>query len=660
MVEVTVRPNLDAPIVGTAPHELRANLNFSERGLSNPMAGYWALCKLIRQHNGGTEIETEIPWAVDPHPAAPVDDDEQPMESVSISLYYGTDDDGEMAGKIAPHPEFGLDQDHGMWEPRIQVRGFGERKVSFHIRPRYAEMEHVETRNQISSPFDHDDQPDRGYNVNVQGSNLEPDEYLHVLQHACEALAEDVDENWGEDRFRNPLDTSNIIQYERYLRLSRKLAEKLTREGGTFHQLAMLLSEQEGSKGAYFWDNRDVQGYMSRFLLDSTAAGTMIPGHQHGGQLKLYHPEEVHSDPSDALYFPKFGALFTRQMSNVTLNDTTASWSERHDLGQELEERLVNVLAWSGIPIDPADLGADGEDGVGAYIDDWHFDAEPTDLEPELADDPTPEIERSQESMIVRSLQRMTDSGLDLTEQLIADGGHARYDELADGAEVSASTVYRWLQRMGDAVESDNGVITFHSANLREEFEEIVGRTATKFVQTVDNAMRRADTVLEKDAYQRTAGDPFESWRQKWDAELLEDGDVLNLGTCLPHPERGSKDAVDAGEVVKDGLNAWKDSGRKMTFPQTVRFHNEKGDIEKGNPDELIQASQRDRVADHVQKLARRRFAGLDVVEVINEVKRMIDAGTGWSPEEIQMAVEEAGFDIDVEDAARPDFEIPG
>jgi len=471
---VTVRPNPDAPIVGSAPHELRANLNISERGLADPMAAYWALCRLMRLHNGGTEIETEIPWSVEPHPAAPVDDQDQPMESVTISLYYGSEDNGDMAGKIAPLPEFDLPAEKSMWEPRINVEGMGERKADFHVRPRYANMTHVETGNDIPSPFDHDDQPDRGYNVHISGSNLEPDEYLHVLQEACKALAAEVGENWGEDRFGEPLPTSNIIQYERYVRLSRKLSEKLTRQGGAFHSLAMLLSDQAGSKGAFFWDNRDVQGHMSRFLHDSTGAGTMIPGHQHGGQLKSYHPEEVHSDPSNPLYYPKFGALYTGQMNDVTLNDSTASWSERHALGRELEERLVNVLAWSGVPIDPNALGADSEDEYGAFVPDWHFRAEESELEPELADDPTPEIERSQESMIIRSLQRMTDSGLGLTENLIADGGHAHYEELADGAEVSASTVYRWLQRMGDAVKSDNGVITFHSAQLREQFEEIV------------------------------------------------------------------------------------------------------------------------------------------------------------------------------------------
>jgi len=130
------------------------------------------------------------------------------------------------------------------------------------------------------------------------------------------------------------------------------------------------------------------------------------------------------------------------------------------------------------------------------------------------------EIERSQESMIVRSLQRMTNSGVGLTDQLIADGGHARYDQIAEKAEVSESTVYRWLARMGDAVESDNGVITFHSIQLREQFQEIIGRTVTSVQNAVDQAVKAADDVLERDAYQRNPAGPIDSWKAKWGAEF--------------------------------------------------------------------------------------------------------------------------------------------
>jgi len=68
---VTTRPNPDAPIVGSAAHELQANLNFSERGLSDSMAAYWALCKLIREHDGGTESRPRFPGPSSPIPARP-------------------------------------------------------------------------------------------------------------------------------------------------------------------------------------------------------------------------------------------------------------------------------------------------------------------------------------------------------------------------------------------------------------------------------------------------------------------------------------------------------------------------------------------------------------------------------------------------------------
>ncbi|WP_435145940.1 hypothetical protein [Halobaculum sp. P14] len=660
---MTTRPNPDAPVVSTNPHEVTADLNFATAGsLADNMAPYWALCKFIRKLDGGGTFEARIPWldGVEPHPiseADPADDD--PREEVEVSLYYGTDDDGNPAGKIAPHPDFGLDQDRGMWEPRIHVDGIGERSVGFHVRPRYAEMTHVDTGNRIRSPFDHDHQPDRGFNVHADGSNLEPDEYPHLLRCACQVLAEVAGEDWDEDYFTQPLPTSNISTYERYLRLSRSLSEKLTRMGGAFHQLAMLLSDQEGTEGAYLWDNSEVQGYMHRLFIDQAGANILIPGHNWGTQIKSYHPEHEHSDPDDPLYHPKFGALFQRKVSNHRINDSTVPWSRRHDLGEQLHERLVNLLAWSGIPIDPNAPGT-ANDEVPAFVEDWHFSPRPTRFDVDLADDPTPQIERSQESMLVRSFQRMTTSDLSLTEQLVADGGRARYDDLAEQSETSETTVYRWLSRMGDAIESQNGVISFNSAHLREQFEEILGRTVTTVENAVDHAVRAADTVLEKDAYQRTAGDPFDNWREKWDAVVENDGHELHLGSCLPHPEEGTHAPVTAGDVTTDGFEAWRKAGKAPGhFPKRVRWNDESGTEHIEDANTLLRHDPSEATEQAIEKLAR-TFRGQTVVDAIEQVRRMIEAGSSWTPEQIQAAVERAGFDIDVEEHAVKTFEIPG
>ncbi|AEN06722.1 hypothetical protein Halar_3101 [halophilic archaeon DL31] len=102
------------------------------------------------------------------------------------------------------------------------------------------------------------------------------------------------------------------------------------------------------------------------------------------------------------------------------------------------------------------------------------------------------------------------------------------------------------------------------------------------------------------------------------------------------------------------------ESGRgKDHFPQIGRFRDQNRGIEKADSNELIQAVDEDCVSDAVQQLAQVRFAGLHVVDAISEVKQMVDAGTGWIAREIQAAIEEAGFDFDVEQHVRSDFEIP-
>jgi hypothetical protein len=271
------------------------------------------------------------------------------------------------------------------------------------------------------------------------------------------------------------------------------------------------------------------------------------------------------------------------------------------------------------------------------------------------------EIERSQESMIVRSLQRMTNSGVGLTDQLIADGGHARYDQIAEKAEVSESTVYRWLARMGDAVESDNGVITFHSIQLREQFQEIIGRTVTSVQNAVDQAVKAADDVLERDAYQRNPAGPIDSWKAKWGAEFSEDADVLRLGTTLSPPDHDINSVYDAGDVVLNGLDAWRKEGRPNgNFAQVVEFRDTSGHQHTVFRDQLVEKAKKDHVDNAIQQLATSiNERADDVVDVIDRVQTMIHAGPSWTAEEIQAAVEEAGYDIDVEQHARPDFHIP-
>jgi len=125
-------------------------------------------------------------------------------------------------------------------------------------------------------------------------------------------------------------------------------------------------------------------------------------------------------------------------------------------------------------------------------------------------------------------------------------------------------------------------------------------------------------------------------------------------------PGREVQHVVDVGDVVLDGLEAWREEGNSSgTFAEVVEWTDPKGEFHSRLRDKLVREAKETDVDDGVQQLARtfRRFDS--VVDAVAQVKRMINAGTSWSAEQIQAAVDEAGYDIDVEEAARPDFASP-
>ncbi|WP_241768152.1 hypothetical protein [Haloferax sp. ATB1] len=60
----------------------------------------------------------------------------------------------------------------------------------------------------------------------------------------------------------------------------------------------------------------------------------------------------------------------------------------------------MNILEWADIPSKPGHW----------FVEDDHFVPEESDRNIAFWDDPTPEIEASQESIIIRTLQELEDS----------------------------------------------------------------------------------------------------------------------------------------------------------------------------------------------------------------------------------------------------------
>ena len=308
--------------IATAPHECEGNLNYVDNGLSP----YWFVGNLLtREYDGHGELLADIdgePW--------------------TITLTY-------QKGGIAPRAEDPIDSER-LYEYRIGMYGRGQRKINFHIRPRFAGMKHFETGAPIESPFDNDNHPSEGVSVRFAASNLEPETIRTMLPRALQLLAGEVGAGANVDYFTTPYETSNITTYEVYVRLARSMAEKVTRTSGVMKRLFHLLADREGGEVVLKLDNQQIIGYNHRLLIPKEYAGDLVPGHRLGKQIKHYHPKHVRSQEKsdDPLYHPKIGVLFKK-----SLTGRTVAWERRAELRRELDELLVNLLDWAGVPTKP-------------------------------------------------------------------------------------------------------------------------------------------------------------------------------------------------------------------------------------------------------------------------------------------------------------------
>lgn len=504
-----------------ATHEVEADFTFAQNGLSP----YWALTSLLTTYDGHAE---DVSFQVDGEPW-------------SIEFYY-------QSGGIAPRPTDSVGGDT-LYEPRLALEGPERRSINFHVRPRYEGME-TPDGDEISTPFDHIDAGE-GISVRAAGSNVMIHRYPDLLRRAVHTLAENVGESISWSYFRDPHPMSNVQSFELYVRIRREVAESLIAADGPMNRAATLLSTKRGAEGAYFFNNAgpsgDTLGYRHRFLLHSDQAHELVTGHRFGKQIKSYHPEKPRDDPEDPLYHPKLGVLFSSTKDH--LGNPTAYWADVDELERELQETLVNLLSWSGIETRPDPT---------TFISDDAFSPVPAEEPVRLMDDPLPEIEAEQESLVVRTLNELTDSDEELL-RVMADGGEMHVSEAAEETDRSLSTIYRALDRLEGVIQNENGALSWISEKFRQDLQAVIDTTE----QAIESGVRRLCQLLDMDPRQlKQQGSAWQKWLNKWGGELLEKGDErlwLKISTITDRL-RGS-DCPIVDELVADALSAWLDSG---------------------------------------------------------------------------------------------------
>lgn len=500
----------------SAPHEVEGHLKFNEFGLSP----YWGLGQLLHQSFGGhgeTTLETG-------------------GETWEVTLAYSK-------SGIAPRDTDSLNAEV-LYEYEIHAEGNGQRKAHFNVSPRFETMRNPDGE-ELSIPWPGGE----GIDVTFQGSNLEPDEYLELLPEACLALAREAGKTYRADYFDAPMSESNIYSYERYLRVDRAEARKVVRQDGIMNRIFQLLAEEEGKKWEFHGDNEDVLGKLTRLVLHEETARDLMPMHRLGKQVKHYHPKHVRTDDDgDSLFHPKVGAL-TRQ----SLNSESIAWSDRYEAAQELEETLINILNWAGVPTRPDD---------DVFIPDDHFSVRPSDLTIERYDDPTPTLEAKQEHVLMRALGDMTETSGAVLEQLATDGGqHVR--DLADGADRHRRTIYRALDDLGELVRNENGEVSIRSEKLKQDVLGIIDQTE----QTLETAAERVGRLVNMDVRQE-ADSGLSKWMSKYGATLERDEDgnleTIRFDTMLARQK--SLDAPHVSDVLAEGLEAWSRTRDPLEF----------------------------------------------------------------------------------------------
>jgi hypothetical protein len=511
-------------MLNPAPHEVGAHLIYTEHDL----VPYHALDSVVK--SGGGSVRTTFDRGGDEF-----------LASVSYSdCELAPPDDPSLDFRQETVKEFELH----LTKPADDV---GALSAHYNISPRWPDLKNTDGGD-VKAP------DILGVNIETQGSNLPIDAYPDLLRAAMDAL--DV----NSDYFAEIHPYSSIFAFERYARIARSESGCVFGTNSPMQRVFRYVDGRAKYRELREDDRNGVEGYHHRVVLDSASVGSLIPGHGYGKRIKHYHPKHPRSDPSDPLYHPKLGVSLKTNANT----SGSVSWADRADLTSELDETLMNLMSWAGLPTRP-----DGE----TFVEDAYFVPTDSPRSLRLVEDPTEGMKQEQYVAARRALlgdpDDPDDDGANATERdalkALADGGQRDVSALAEAISRSRSTTYRVLDALGDSVQNQNGSVAFGSDYLAEQFAALLSDASLK---------------IQRD------GETSDS--SAWAAFLTEfgpsisdlPGDTIELRFGTVDPE------TDVKAVLRKGLTAWLRSGReKRRFVRGVAHWTQDGeDCQAGGP----------------------------------------------------------------------------
>jgi hypothetical protein len=336
---------------------------------------------------------------------------------------------------------------------------------------------------------------------------------------------------------------SNVFAFERYVRLTRSKSSKVVGPNSPMQRIFEHVAGDAKFRELRE-DDRDLEGYHHRVKIDSAGAATLVDGHSLGKKIKHYHPKHVRDDSDDPLFHPKLGVSLQQNVNA----DGAVSWSDREALVHELDETLLNVLSWAGLPV-----RADSS----VYVEDAYFSVRETARDLSLVPDPTPEIRREQDAIVTKALTANADlNESDVgTLEVVADGGRTPEEIIASEIGFKKRTVRRVVDRLSDVLSIENGDVGFASDYLASAVQRALGDVAD---------------ALDKDGDSSGEGSAFDAWRHRYGVECEDPPDArlqLRIGRV----------DEDLKAILREGYLAWIQSGRKGRRFDTAKFSYRKG-----------------------------------------------------------------------------------
>lgn len=493
-------------LVATAPHEYTVNLNYNSDGLRP-----WFGC-ISALSSGGGSVERSF---------------EHDGTTYETTLYY---QEGNLEPPETGQTPAGTDIEfQTIREPRLDVTavdgGRADAGFNAHVRPRWKNLTATkDDGSTVSVPVPDDLANHRtdAISVRVSGSNVDPTEYLTLLQKGFASVGV------GAHYFESPHPTSNIQDVARYVRLDRDESGPVHARAGPIVGLAHVMeNDREGYRKLVQNDQdnhgRTLPGFYHTATLGPERVQEVFPSHTFPVEVKHYYESEaLDRSPDDALAHPKLEVSYQVSRWDDTLRPTDDTLER---IRRELDETIYSVLADAGL-----DLRAGGP-----YISDEYFDAENATTDANIVSLDLSEIRHEQENIVVRHLaDGLSPVERECLDALVTDGGEVSPSDVADSYDRHIDSVYRALDRMEDMIDREYDSISLRSTYVAELVHDALDAARSGMKRAVDATAKALDAA-DRGLDERTS--EFVAWAAR---------------AGVNHKERNGSVRLDFGHVDAD------------------------------------------------------------------------------------------------------------